>query len=362
MLKKQPKSLDSQFLIRIIRNEVSPEEKEFFDAWLSESDQNKEEFGNLVLLWDLAEQSKTSSLPDQEQQWEEIQKRIFDESLRHKQQISSHRNIIVSPKPNRIESQTYYKKDYTWLFRAAAIIVLSVGLTFLVKWNNDNKQQQKISFTGQTNPMYYELITQKGERKTFPLGDGTIVYLNSDSKLTYPKVFSDMLREVEISGEAFFSVMPDKERPFLVKSGKMITEVTGTEFNVRFRNKKVNVVVAKGSVKTFLDDSYNGIDLSKGQMISYSESKGFSSPVRVKLNHYLAWRNNKLSFERSPLKEVMDEIERYYNLEVVYNNDSVKDKVLTGVFDTDSLDQILSIISLTLDVTIDYKGSRVTIK
>ena len=73
MLKKQPKSLDSQFLIRVIRNEVSPEEKEFFNAWLSESDQNKEEFGNLVLLWDLAEQSKTSSLPDQEQQWKEIQ-------------------------------------------------------------------------------------------------------------------------------------------------------------------------------------------------------------------------------------------------------------------------------------------------
>jgi ferric-dicitrate binding protein FerR (iron transport regulator) len=360
MLKKRPKSLDSQFLIRIIRNEASPEEKEYFLAWLAESNQNKEEFGNLVLLWDMADQSQVSQVPDPNYQWGKIDKHISTKLIEEQKkspavQSDSNKKTPQATSHNR-------KQDFAWLYRAAAIIVISVGLTFLVKWNDQEVQPPTTKIVESANPAFYELITQKGERKTFPLGDGTIVYLNSGSKLIYPKVFSESSREVELVGEAYFSVMPDKERPFIVKSGKMNTEVTGTEFNVRYRNKKVNIVVAKGSVKTFLESSNESIDLTKGQMVSYSESRGFSSPVKANLNHYLAWRNNQFSFEHSPLKEVMDEIERYYNLDIIYKDETVKNKLLTGVFAADSLDQILSVISLTLDVTIEYKGSKVTIK
>lgn len=359
MLKKRLKSLDSQFLIRIIRNEASPEEKEYFLAWLAESNQNKEEFGNLVLLWDMADQSHVSQVPDSNSQWREIDNQITNKLIEEQKKSTAVQS--ESDKKTLQVTSHHRKQDFAWLYRTAAVIVISVGLTFLAKWNNQ-EVQPTTNVLESANPAFYELITQKGERKTFPLGDGTIVYLNSGSKLIYPKVFAESSREVELVGEAYFSVMPDKERPFIVKSGKMNTEVTGTEFNVRYRNKKVNIVVAKGSVKTFLESSNKSIDLTKGQMVSYSESRGFSSPVRANLNHYLAWRNNQFSFEHSPLKEVMDEIERYYNLNIIYKDETVKNKLLTGVFAADSLDQILSVISLTLDVTIEYKGSKVTIK
>ncbi len=362
MLKKQPKSIDSQFLIRVIRKEVSPEENEYFLSWLSESEQNKEEFGNFVLVWDLADQSQIVSPPDVVQQWNEIQKQIVEANSPQEVIPSQSIQIDQSNKFIRSEAHQLHKRDYAWLFRAAAVIIISLGLFYFVELGNNYKQPQIMTFAEQTNPTLYELVTQKGERKTFPLADGTIVYLNSGSKLTYPKIFAESTREVEIEGEAYFSVKPDKEKPFLVRSGKMITEVTGTEFNVRHRDNKVNVVVSKGSVKTFLDDSDHSIDLIKGQMISYSERRGFSSPKRVNLKNYLAWRDNKFSFEHTSLKEVMAEIERYYNLEIVYSNETAMDKLLTGVFDNDSLEQVLSVISLTLDIQIDYKGNRVSIK
>lgn len=362
MLKKEPKTIDSQFLIRVIRNEISPEENEYFLSWLSESEQNKEEFGNVVLIWDLADQSKVSSTPNAGEQWIEIQKRIskanpLDEIIpSHSFQISKSSKFIYS------ETHHLHKRDYAWLFRAAAVIVISLGLFYFVQLAGNYKQSQITPLAEQTNPTLYELVTQKGERKTFPLADGSIVYLNSGSKLTYPKIFAESTREVEIEGEAYFKVSQDKERPFIVKSGKMITVVTGTEFNVRYRNNKVNVVVAKGSVKTLNVNSNQSFDLSKGQMISFSERLGFSTPKRANLNHYLAWRNNKFSFERTPLKDVMEEIERYYDIKVSYSSESDRSKLLTGIFDTDSLDQIFSIISLTLDVNIDYKGNNVVIK
>ena len=361
MLKKRHKTLDSQFLIRVIKNEVGAEEKEYFHAWLSESDQNKEEFGDLVQIWDLAENFKVPFSSDQEQQWNLIQEKI--------QTSPPYTDILTKtlreppPQQNKIrsEEEQFYRKDNSWILKIAAVLVITIALAILIKLNNLTTQEQSISNYKQTSTGYYEISTEKGERKTFRLADGTIIYLNSDSKLMYPKIFSEFSREVEVIGEAYFAVVPEKERVFKVVSGKTVTIVTGTEFNIKYRNNKVSVVVAKGSVRTCLKNSMGGNNLKKGKMISFTESKGFSKPISVNLKHFLAWRQDKFSFVHSSLKDVMAEIERYYNIPVVFQNDSTKNKIFTGRFDTDSLERIFSVISLTLDVKIDYKGRKVII-
>ncbi len=363
MLKKRPKTLDSQFLIRVIKNEVGTEEKEFFYTWLSESEKNKEEFGDLVLLWDMIGKSEFPPSPDVNLQWEKINDSV--DSLRFSNNHSQITKRRIEQKIAKSESnnQRFYKRNNGWILQIAAVLVIAIGLVFLFRWNGSSNDPEQIQLTPQKiNVEYLERKTQKGERKTFPLADGTIVYLNSESKLVYPKVFSNLAREVELVGEAYFSVIPENGRAFKVISGKTVTIVTGTEFNVKNRNNRVNIVVAKGTVKACLKDSTNGIDLKKGEMISFSENKGFSKSVSVDLKHYLAWRNNKFSFEHTSLKEAMAEIERYYNLEVVFENKSVVNKRLTGIFKTDSLNQIFSIISLTLDVQIDRQGRKVIIK
>lgn len=361
MGKKIPKKLDTQFLIRVIKNEVGPEEKEFFYSWLSESNENKEEFGNLVLLWDKLENAKTPPPPDPNVQWNSIQKRIQLDKQRALELHNSQRNTTALESKTFNREENFLQKNLSWILRIAATIIITAGLLSIFKLGKSTTDTVSISENKSKSFELYELITQKGERKIFPLSDGTIVYLNAESKLIYPHSFSKSSREVEIVGEAYFSVVHENGRPFKVTSGNTVIVVTGTEFNVKNRYGKVNVVVAKGSVKTYLKNSNDGIDLKKGQMISFTDAKGFSVAANINLYHYLAWRSNKFSFERTPLFEAMGEIERYYNLEVIFQNDAIRNRRLTGVFKTDSLEQILSIISLTLDVKIDHKGRRVLI-
>lgn len=362
MINKRPKTLDSQFLIRVIKNEVGTEEKEYFDSWLSQSDENKEEFGNLIFLWDKLEKVEVPPIPDSVTQWESIQEKIFTADQLSVRLLND--TIKRNSQQNEIMSMKYrfVKENYAWVLSLTAVIIITIGLTFLLNMGKSSNSEASISRTKGNSIERRELITKKGERKSFLLPDGSIVHLNAGSKIVYPQNFSGSSREVELTGEAYFSVVTNKEKTFKVFSGGMVTIVSGTEFNVKDRNNRVSIIVAKGSVKACLKGSTNGIELKKGEIISFTEGNGFGKPVHADLEHYLAWRNNKFSFEHTLLKDAMAEIERYYNLEVVFENKSVINKRLTGIFKTDSLNQIFSIISLTLDVQIDRQGRKVIIK
>jgi ferric-dicitrate binding protein FerR (iron transport regulator) len=364
------RTIDSQFLIRVILNEIGVEEREYFDRWLEESDKNKEEFSNLVLLWDKFDNSFVPPAPNTEEQWEKIREKLNSPAPVTKANnfhpvpgMDNSRSIFHSRHQNFILKERKHGSGLTWITRAAALIIISVSLFVLYKnFAPSQKPTEEITLQNMTPALKkYTLITEKGERRTFPLADGTIVYLNADSKLIYPNIFSDDSREVELAGEAYFSVVPDKTRPFKVISGSTITVVTGTEFNIKNRDNRVSVVVAKGSVKTYLKNSSTSVALTGGEMVSFTEKSGFSKTVKVNLSHYLSWRQDRFSFSHTPLQEVMEEIERYYNIQVVFLNDSVMKKRFTGTFNADSLEQIFSVISLTLDVKIDHNGRKVII-
>ena len=141
-----------------------------------------------------------------------------------------------------------------------------------------------------------------------------------------------------------------------------MTTVTGTEFNILNRNEKVIVVVAKGSVITSDLKTEQTANLVRGEMASFN-ARGICTKTRnINLSNYLAWRSNKLFFSKTPLQDAMHDIERYYNVNVVFQSDSVKRKTISGTFETESLDNVLSIISLALDINIVHNGNKVIVK
>jgi ferric-dicitrate binding protein FerR (iron transport regulator) len=101
--------------------------------------------------------------------------------------------------------------------------------------------------------------------------------------------------------------------------------------------------------------------LKKGEAGSYDNVNGLSVPKKADIRYALAWRNDKLSFSHTSLKEVMDEIERFYNVKVIFQEESLKEKTITGYFNTDSMTNLLSIISITLDISISYSNGVVTV-
>ena len=97
-------------------------------------------------------------------------------------------------------------------------------------------------------------------------------------------------------------------------------------------------------------------------MVQLDNSGNITPPVHVNLKYYVAWRENKLAFMHTPLKEVMAEIERTYNVKAEFLHDSAKKRTLTGIFETESLEKVLSVLSLTLDLNISQKGMKIIVE
>jgi len=352
--------IDTHFLIKILQNKASTAEMQSFEKWLNDSDANKEEFGTLVLLWKKVADSPLPPLPDQNLQWGKIYSRMHqiaeEANLTHSVPVIDINSVKQKPVANNAS-------EYGWILKVAAVLIVAVAipLFFLL-----TKQKSPVTNTHTTAKVktetYYTITAGKGERKTILLGDGSLVYLNVDSKLIYPEKFTDSTREVELFGEGYFSITRDVNRPFKVTCSNTVTVVKGTEFNIKSRHDLVRILITKGNVETFQVDSDRGIKLKKGEMITFDEKAGFSKPIKANIDHYLAWRQGKFSFSHTSLQDVMDEISRFYNVDVEFRNPSEKSKIITGVFDADSLEHIFSIISLTLDVKINLEGSKVIVQ
>lgn len=359
-----PKIIDSQFLIKIIKSEANQEEKQLFENWLNESDENKEEFGTLVLLWKKVADSKLPPIPDQALQWEKIQNQLAKLNSLEPEAVKYPPLKVVVPEAEPILIKKIgEKKDYSWILKVAAVFVIFVSIPLLIYISRNSKSAHlvKQTITAQTETLY-SLVAGKGERKTILLSDGSLIYLNVDSKLIYPERFTDSSRIVELIGEAYFSISHDAFKPFKVLCSNTITVVKGTEFNIKNRNDLVRIIITKGIVETFEKDSNKGIMLKKGEMVTFDDKIGFSKPAKANINHFLAWRKGKFSFSHTSLEDVMEEISRFYNVQVVFRTPAERTKNITGVFDTDSLEHIFSIISLTLDVKIDLDGSKVIVQ
>ncbi|MGE5354105.1 MAG: FecR family protein [Acidobacteriota bacterium] len=368
-----PKTVDSQFLVRVIKNEVSLEEREFFESWLQESENHKEEFGNFILLWDKIGNVKLPVPPPAEEQFMKIKSRIASlESLENRKSENSLIFRLQGEKNTKNAEEEKYAEEeksqaleswsnilYSSLRIAASIAVVFCVYYLFSRVNNESlKEPLKQAVV---SPRLIEKVNLKGERSTVLLADGTIVYLNSNSRLLYPKTFSGPKREVEILGEAYFDVAHNRQQPFIVKTGETYTEVVGTEFDLKYRSNRLSLVVTQGKVKAYKAPD-NSVSVPKGEMVSYNPANGFSTPVKVDVHRYTAWRNNKLSFVHAPLMEVMNEIENFYNVQVVYKNKFIKNKTLTGIFDSDSLDNILSMVSLTMEMDVKREGKLIVVR
>ncbi len=361
-MKRLRKTVDSQFLVKVIRDEVNQEEKEFFETWLHESDENREEFGSLSLIWDKFGNSRIPEPPNTDEQWQKISEFINSPTVNEDPRIiaNSHKSESKFKKePNR---KSLERKDYGWIIRFAAMLLIFIGVGYLYQTRTINEVDKiPVALVKTTPEVFYTAVAGKGEKKTILLSDGSVIYLNVDSKITYPKVFAENSREVELTGEAYFSIKGDKIKPFKVISGNTVTVVTGTEFNITNRNNLIRILVTKGSVEAYKKYSDKGISLKRGEMTTFRESDGFTPPIKASMDHYLAWRKGKFSFSHTPLSLVMEEISRFYNVPVVFENQALKRKTITGVFDSNSLENIFSIISLALDVKIQHTGTKVII-
>jgi ferric-dicitrate binding protein FerR (iron transport regulator) len=342
------KRIDYQFMLRVLREETTPEEKEFFEDWLRESEGNRSEFATVTLLWDSMKRASVPESGTLEQQWKRTLGKLSAYEAAPEQSSGNQHPIFV-------RASVWRPMGIRELIVGGALILAVAGIILSSRYPFGGARQSPHQI------VYSEVVTQKGERLVVTMTDGTVIHLNSGSRLAYPEQMSDTLRVVGLEGEGYFEVAHDSTRPFLIITGKTYTGVTGTEFNIRFRRDSLVVSVAKGSVFLAQRGMGPAVHLGSGEAAIYNR-KGFSPPKHVDISRYVAWRKNKLAFSRTPLREVMDEIELCFNVQVFFGSTGTQNKTLTGVFSTESLDDVLAKIALVMDVDVRRKGKIINIQ
>jgi transmembrane sensor len=353
-----PRKIDSLLMLKVIRGHASQEEREFLDAWLKESDGNKEEYAAIAEIWERSGRTGTPVLPDPQRQWENIQARLHP-IREHNSGRMSDRAAHRPERPGVRPRVSLYAASVSML-----LFTVVVGLTIGIFWlaNRSRQAGPDPVLPSATASFEREYTTTNGRRALIPLPDGTVVHLNAASRLRIAAGFGNTERKVLLEGEAYFAVAPDASRPFRVFTGASFTEVRGTEFGVRFRREKLEVVVSRGKVRVVTPRQGGSVDLVRGEGVTASAAGDLSKPRRVDLRESLAWRENRLAFKKTSLEEVMAEIEEVYDLHVEFRNGAARERTLTGNFSVDSVDEVLSQIALAMDVSIHREGRNVVVR
>jgi ferric-dicitrate binding protein FerR (iron transport regulator) len=211
-------------------------------------------------------------------------------------------------------------------------------------------------------PEYNTIVVPRAAEYSVKLSDGTIVYLNSDSKLRYPVPFEKGVRKVYLEGEAYFKVSKDKRRPFIVDVKEVEVKVLGTSFNINAyeENNGVATTLVEGSVN--VSSANNSVIIKPNQQAVFS--KGGSMKVNnVNVYNYISWRQGYLNFDNVPLEQLMFEIERWFDINVFYVNSELKTYRYTGAINKYySLDKMLHIVEEVLKIKIRKKDKNVFIE
>lgn len=189
----------------------------------------------------------------------------------------------------------------------------------------------------------------KGQRAGITLPDGTIVYLNSESRLTYTPEFNDKMREVTLEGEAFFDVTPDKRKPFVVKTSVFDVEVLGTSFNVSVYedDNVVETALVEGKVKLTMNRSASKpVYLTPSQKFVYARNERRGQISIMEEDSELAWRQGILVFNDEPLEEVFKKIERWYGVTIHYDKHTLVNDNFTGQFKLISVQEMMNILRM----------------
>lgn len=168
------------------------------------------------------------------------------------------------------------------------------------------------------NVNFRTIVVPERKDASFTLPDGTQVWLNAGSRLTYPEKFSGATRMVSLSGEAYFHVVSDKAHPFIVNAGNLTARVTGTQFNIRsYEGLQEHITLVDGAVT--VSSQTQEIDMKPGEHVVLEAASLQKQDADI--DAFIAWREGMLYFQDATLRDILLEMGRWYNYNVVYRDD-----------------------------------------
>ncbi|MCU0376960.1 MAG: FecR domain-containing protein [Bacteroidales bacterium] len=274
------------------------------------------EEGDIMKKWNDLRYTDTERSIDVDKAWNKLNQRI-----------ESEKPVIKLPQRSVMQS----------FLRIAAMVIIVAGLGWLAF---EVAAPEKVIVASASDEKNIEVL----------LSDGSRVYLNRDSRLTYQGNFGRNSRRVTLEGEAYFDITPDPSRPFIIDAGNAKVRVLGTSFNVITDNgnNEVEVFVSTGRVMLSSNDGSQSMTLEPDFIGKLSADN--SSQERNINTNYISWHTDMLAFEGERLSEVFADLKRTFNIDIVAADADINDFRLTSMFDNQPKDTIIQVICTTFNL------------
>ena len=344
--------LDRLF-IRYFLGALSPTDRRALDEWLEESATNRQELDRLEAIWRAsAEHQDAGPEPQQvESALLRVKARTRQGTLVRALPTRPHASV-ASPGASRIGR----------VARIAAAILIVAGGVALWRWQNAPEPAPIASTPA------HVYATAKGERAKITLADGSVVQLGVESALDIPPEFGKAGRELSLRGEAYFEVAHDTTRPFRVRANGALTEVLGTKFDIRARDREVlRVTVADGRVAVAAERSgpasaVSRVVLGRGDQAQMSADGEMTVRHGADVSRALSWIDGRLVFDQALLRDVLVELSRWYDREFVLRDPALASVRLTTQLRGTSLAEAVAVLETALDATIAVTERTVVIE
>lgn len=331
-------SLNSLYNIvaRKISGQASYSENQKFNKWINSSPNAKDTYSDLQRIWAKRYFSEEDlELVSQEEANEKIWQSTFGKN----------------------ENPAHKRFNISLFIKVAAVVIIFLTTVFAV------------FFTIEKEPIVPQITeinkhTLPGQKSTITLRDGTVVWLNSGSKISYLSNYNDSLRIIELVGQAFFEVFEDKTKPFIVKCRNLKVETLGTSFDVNgYDNSYIHVNLLSGSVRLSMSDvaEHKNLILNPGEYSVVDSNNNFIDKGIFDPKEVLAWKEGRLIFKDASIEEIIPKLELWYGVKIVNFLSINTEKPFTGTFEKENLDNILHNIGRVMDFKYEINGNIVKI-
>ena len=322
--------MTDELLVKFMLDECNSIEIAEVNNWLNQHIENQEYYQAFKRVWEESKLLEPTMSIDIDESW-----------IRMKSKIEK-------PKPQFTVSRKYY-------YIAASVLII-LGLFTLFNYINKQPSSEKPQFV-----IEQKLIETQKETRIDTLSDRSIVTLNKNARLKYPTTFSEKERRVELKGEAFFSITPNKEKPFFIDASNDVEiRVVGTSFNVKSFDAYTEVVVETGIVEVRKFNRVILLHPNERARIDKEDSTITVQKTKDKLYKY--YRSKEFECDNTPLWKVVEVLNEAYADSIIIGRSELKSLTLTTRFDNESLENILDIISETFEIKIEKKGNKYILK
>ncbi|WP_430816883.1 FecR family protein [Carboxylicivirga sp. RSCT41] len=376
----------ADLITRHLKGELSDTDRQVLEKWLAD-DTNQELFEKIVNKENLLNQSLLFDKFPSDVAWQKVGGKISPR--RTIGRWISYAAAVLVPlvlffSVYKISDDARKRNDYAKVYEIKpgenkALLTLHDGSTvevatadtlinILKSGTNINIDSAGADYSVDPNTLsdqqrYNTMVTSRGREFNLTLEDGTKVWMNAESQLRYPERFIGNTREVFVEGEVYFEVAKDKNRPFFVNFNNKRIKVLGTEFNVRCYNDESSDIVTLVEGSIALDAMQESVILTPDQQAVIAANAGTIDVNKVDANIYAAWKDGKFVYNNAQLETIMKDLARWYQLNIFYQNETMKDKrfsLYTNRYD--SIQEMLEILETTNKVKFEIFEDNIVIK